>query len=47
MSKVKEINKIDRYKRRLPHWRMSGSVYFVTWRLSKTTAARPTEGTSP
>ena len=21
------------YRRRLPHWRISGSVYFVTWRL--------------
>jgi REP element-mobilizing transposase RayT len=21
------------YRRRLPHWRMSGAVYFVTWRL--------------
>ncbi|MEW6114243.1 MAG: transposase [Thermodesulfobacteriota bacterium] len=22
------------YKRRLPHWRMDGSCYFVTWRLA-------------
>jgi putative transposase len=21
------------YKRRLPHWRLEGSVYFITWRL--------------
>jgi putative transposase len=21
------------YRRRLPHWRLEGSVYFVTWRL--------------
>jgi putative transposase len=21
------------YKRRLPHWRLDGSVYFITWRL--------------
>jgi len=25
--------KLTIYKRRLPHWRMSGAVYFVTWRL--------------
>jgi putative transposase len=23
------------YWRKLPHWRMSGAVYFVTWRLAK------------
>jgi putative transposase len=23
------------YRRKLPHWRMSGAVYFVTWRLAK------------
>jgi REP element-mobilizing transposase RayT len=22
------------YRRRLPHWRLDGSVYFVTWRLA-------------
>jgi putative transposase len=22
------------YRRRLPHWRLEGSVYFVTWRLA-------------
>jgi len=24
---------LEIYQRRLPHWRLSGSVYFVTWRL--------------
>jgi putative transposase len=24
------------YRRRLPHWRSSESIYFVTWRLAKT-----------
>jgi putative transposase len=23
------------YRRRMPHWRLEGSVYFVTWRLDK------------
>ncbi len=23
------------YRRKLPHWRMPGAVYFVTWRLAK------------
>lgn len=23
------------YRRKLPHWRMGGATYFVTWRLSK------------
>jgi hypothetical protein len=23
------------YRRKLPHWRMSGAIYFVTWRLAK------------
>ncbi|MGB8992164.1 MAG: transposase [Desulfobaccales bacterium] len=22
------------YRRRMPHWRLAGSVYFVTWRLT-------------
>lgn len=26
-------NNLEVYQRRLPHWRLSGSVYFVTWRL--------------
>ena len=28
--------KLTIYKRRLPHWRMSGAVYFITWRLFPT-----------
>ncbi len=24
------------YRRRLPHWRLTGSVYFITWRLAPT-----------
>ncbi|MFC1834553.1 transposase [Thermodesulfobacteriota bacterium] len=24
------------YRRKLPHWRLEGRVYFVTWRLAKT-----------
>ena len=27
---------IEIYRRRLPHWRMSGAVYFITWRLFPT-----------
>ena len=23
------------YRRKLPHWRISGAIYFVTWRLAK------------
>jgi len=23
----------SRYRRRLPHWRLTGAIYFVTWRL--------------
>ena len=23
------------YRRRLPHWRLSGALYFVTWRVAK------------
>jgi putative transposase len=23
------------YRRKLPHWRMEGCIYFVTWRLAK------------
>ena len=26
---------ITTYRRRLPHWRMTGATYFVTWRLHK------------
>jgi putative transposase len=28
-------NNLERYHRRLPHWRLRESVYFVTWRLHK------------
>jgi putative transposase len=26
---------LTRYRRRLPHWRVQGAVYFVTWRVAK------------
>ena len=26
------------YRRRMPHWRLTGAVYFVTWRLDKSQA---------
>jgi REP element-mobilizing transposase RayT len=26
--------KLEIYRRKLPHWRLTGSVYFVTWRLA-------------
>ncbi len=26
----------SRYRRRLPHWRLTGAIYFVTWRLRTT-----------
>jgi putative transposase len=29
------------YSRRLPHWRMSGSIYFVTWRVHEAQAELP------
>ena len=35
MEKIKKTKELYIYKRRLPHWRMSGSIYFVTWRLSQ------------
>ncbi|MDP3183463.1 MAG: transposase [Desulfobaccales bacterium] len=28
--------KLAIYKRRLPYWRLSGAIYFVTWRLHPT-----------
>ena len=32
------------YRRRMPHWRLAGSVYFVTWRLAPSqTEFTPTE----
>jgi REP element-mobilizing transposase RayT len=27
-----------KYYRRMPHWRLAGSVYFVTWRLAPSQA---------
>ncbi len=27
-----------KYRRRMPHWRLAGSVYFVTWRLTPSRA---------
>jgi putative transposase len=33
MGKSHKNQELFIYKRQLPHWRMSGSVYFVTWRL--------------
>ena len=35
MGKSQETKDLFVYKRRLPHWRMSGSLYFVTWRLDR------------
>jgi putative transposase len=26
-------DELEIYRRRLPHWRLEGSVYFITWRL--------------
>ena len=35
------------YRRNLPHWRLTGSVYFVTWRVhEKQTELRPDERSS-
>ena len=31
----KPENKLWIYRRRMPHWRLDGSIYFVTWRLHK------------
>jgi putative transposase len=33
MGKSQNLQEFYIYTRRLPHWRMSGSIYFVTWRL--------------
>jgi hypothetical protein len=35
MGKSQKTKELYIYKRRLPHWRMSGSMYFVTWRLDR------------
>jgi putative transposase len=29
------IDTLTTYKRRLPHWRIAGTIYFITWRLAK------------
>jgi len=29
------VSDLTTYRRKLPHWRMQGSIYFVTWRLAK------------
>ena len=35
------------YRRKLPHWRMDGAIYFVTWRLRKNQPLlRPVERTA-
>jgi len=31
----KPENRLWIYRRRMPHWRLDGSIYFVTWRLQK------------
>lgn len=31
----KPENELWIYRRRMPHWRLTGAVYFVTWRLEK------------
>jgi putative transposase len=31
-----KTSELTTYRRKLPHWRMDGSLYFVTWRLAKT-----------
>ena len=28
-------NELRAYRRNLPHWRLEGSVYFITWRMHK------------
>jgi len=35
MGKSQKTQELYIYKRRLPHWRLSGSMYFVTWRLDQ------------
>jgi putative transposase len=35
MEKSQNSQELFIYTRRLPHWRMSGSIYFVTWRLDR------------
>jgi putative transposase len=35
LNKISSMTKeeLQIYRRRLPHWRLTGSVYFITWRL--------------
>ena len=33
MWQASEDLEVYKYRRRLPHWRMDGATYFVTWRL--------------
>jgi putative transposase len=37
MSERPEENLVT-YRRRMPHWRLPGSIYFVTWRLTPSQA---------
>jgi REP element-mobilizing transposase RayT len=30
---TESADNLEVYRRRVPHWRLSGSIYFVTWRL--------------
>jgi REP-associated tyrosine transposase len=32
------MENLVKYRRRMPHWRLVGSVYFVTWRLAPSQA---------
>jgi REP element-mobilizing transposase RayT len=32
---MKESGGVSVYRRKLPHWRMEGAVYFLTWRLNQ------------
>ena len=31
-----DLNIVQQYKRRLPHWEKEGSTYFITFRVNKT-----------
>ncbi|MDI6854306.1 MAG: hypothetical protein QME75_11970 [Deltaproteobacteria bacterium] len=35
MEKKQKADEIHIYKRRLPHWRLSGAIFFITWRLEQ------------
>src|SRR5262245_61933794 len=30
---IRVLEQLEIYRRRLPHWRLPGSVYFITWRI--------------